>query len=190
MGCVECALIHLSTTIHKMKFDRGDAGSRALGPRAPHRARACGPDTRVSAWIAGRTRARAREPHEWRLSSPLRTRVRRTMVVSSMDTYEGTSAAPTTEVAPSRQSRILVIDDDRYVRTLLCDLLEAWGYAPDGAADGREGLNRFEPGRYDVVMTDLGMPGLTGLDVVAGVRDRDTEVSVIMFTAFTGDLAP
>jgi DNA-binding response OmpR family regulator len=110
------------------------------------------------------------------------------MVVSSMDTYEGTSAAPTTEVAPSRQSRILVIDDDRYVRTLLCDLLEAWGYAPDGAADGREGLNRFEPGRYDVVMTDLGMPGLTGLDVVAGVRDRDTEVSVIMFTAFTGDL--
>ena len=39
-----------------------------------------------------------------------------------------------------------------------------------------------------MVMTDLGMPGLSGLDVVTGVRDRDTEVSVIMFTAFTGDL--
>jgi len=105
-----------------------------------------------------------------------------------MDTYNSTAAAPSTAIAPARQPRILVIDDDRYVRMLLCDLLEAWGYEPDGAADGREGLARFNPGRYDVVMTDLGMPGLSGLDVVAGVRDRDTEVSVIMFTAFTGDL--
>jgi two-component system, NtrC family, response regulator PilR len=105
-----------------------------------------------------------------------------------MDTYNSTSAAPTTDVSAPRLPRILVIDDDRYVRTLLCDLLEAWGYESDAAADGREGLTRFEPGRYDAVLTDLGMPGLSGLDVVAGVRDRDTEVSVIMFTAFTGDL--
>ncbi len=105
-----------------------------------------------------------------------------------MDTYNRTSTAPATEVSPSRQPRILVIDDDRYVRMLLCDLLEAWGYAPDSAADGREGLTRFSPGLYDVVLTDLGMPGMSGLDVVAGVRDRDTEVRVIMFTAFTGDL--
>jgi two-component system response regulator PilR (NtrC family) len=105
-----------------------------------------------------------------------------------MDTYDGTSALPTTEVSPARTPRVLVIDDDRYVRTLLCDLLEAWGYDSDGAADGREGLTLFSPGRYDVVLTDLGMPGVSGLDVVAGVRDRDAEVSVIMFTAFTGDL--
>src|SRR4051812_16779098 len=113
---------------------------------------------------------------------------RRTKVFSSMDTYDSTSAAPATEVSAPRLPRILVIDDDRYVRSLLCDLLEAWGYEPDGAADGREGLARFSAGRYDVVMTDLGMPGLSGLDVVAGVRDRDSEVSVLMFTAFTGDL--
>jgi DNA-binding response OmpR family regulator len=105
-----------------------------------------------------------------------------------MDTYNSTAAAPSTATSPARPSRILVIDDDRYVRMLLCDLLEAWGYEPDGAADGREGLARFNAGRYDMVMTDLGMPGLSGLDVVTGVRDRDTEVSVIMFTAFTGDL--
>lgn len=110
------------------------------------------------------------------------------MVVSPMDTYNSTSAAPATEIPAARPPRVLVIDDDRYVRALLCDLLEAWGYASDGAADGREGLSRFERGRYDVVLTDLGMPGITGLDVVAGVRDRDTDVSVIMFTAFTGDL--
>ena len=104
-----------------------------------------------------------------------------------MDTYNSTAAAPSTAIAPARQPRILVIDDDRYVRMLLCDLLEAWGYEPDGDADGREGLARFHPGRYDVVMTDLGMPGLSGLDVVAGVRDIDPSVAVIMFTAFNGE---
>jgi DNA-binding response OmpR family regulator len=105
-----------------------------------------------------------------------------------MDTYNGTSALPATEVSPARPPRILVIDDDRYVRTLLCDLLAAWGYESDGAADGREGLTLFMPGRYDAVLTDLGMPGISGLEVVARVRDRDTDVRVIMFTAFTGDL--
>jgi DNA-binding response OmpR family regulator len=105
-----------------------------------------------------------------------------------MDTYEGTSALPATDVSPPRQPRVLVIDDDRYVRTLLCDLMEAWGYVAEGAADGRQGLTLFAPGRYDVVLTDLGMPGPSGLDVVTGVRLVDADVSVIMFTAFTGDL--
>jgi DNA-binding response OmpR family regulator len=105
-----------------------------------------------------------------------------------MDTSNRIAALPATETARERTPRILVIDDDRYVRTLLCDLLEAWGYEPDAAADGREGLSLFAAGHYDVVLTDLGMPGLSGIEVVAGVRDRDSEVAVIMFTAFTGDL--
>ena len=98
-----------------------------------------------------------------------------------MDTVNRASALPGSDVATTRSPKILVIDDDRHVRTLLCDLLEAWGYEPDAAVDGREGLRLFEPGRYDAVLTDLGMPGLSGLEVVAGV-------GVIMFTAFTGDL--
>jgi DNA-binding response OmpR family regulator len=105
-----------------------------------------------------------------------------------MDTVDRTTELPATELAPSRAARILVIDDDRHVRTLLCDLLDAWGYEADAAADGREGLRLFEPGRYDAVLTDLGMPGISGLDVLAGVRDRDAAVGLIMFTAFTGDL--
>ncbi|HET7340230.1 MAG TPA: response regulator [Methylomirabilota bacterium] len=106
-----------------------------------------------------------------------------------MDTSNRIAALPAPDAAPARAARILVIDDDRYVRALLCDLLEAWGYEPDGAADGHEGLTLFAAGRYDVVLTDLGMPGLTGLQVIEQVRDRDSEVPVIMFTAFTGDLA-
>jgi CheY-like chemotaxis protein len=98
---------------------------------------------------------------------------------------QGSSA----EVSAERSSRILVIDDDRYVRMLLGDLLSAWGYDADVAADGVEGLALFERGTYDAVLTDLAMPNVTGLDVVAGVRDRDPSIAVILFTAFMGELA-
>jgi DNA-binding response OmpR family regulator len=96
----------------------------------------------------------------------------------------------TSKVGPgvSNQTRILVIEDDRYVRSLLGDVLSAWGYETDVVADGREGLELFGRGHYDVVMTDLTMPQVSGLDVVSGVRDRDPSVAVIMLTAFLGDL--
>ena len=105
-----------------------------------------------------------------------------------MQSYHRTSAPPGQTNVAAHPPRIFVIEDDRYVRMMLTDLLESWGYDSDTAADGREGLTRFVPGRYDVVMTDLGMPGLTGLDVLVGVRNRDANVSLIMFTAFAGDL--
>ena len=97
--------------------------------------------------------------------------------------------ASTTEVSTERQPRILVIDNDRYVRMLLCDLLSAWGYNADVAADGVEGLALFERGTYDAVVTDFAMPNVSGLDVVAGVRDRDPSIAIILFTAFMGELA-
>jgi DNA-binding response OmpR family regulator len=87
-----------------------------------------------------------------------------------------------------RPSRILVIDDDRYIRMLLCDLLTNWGYQADVAADGVEGLALFDRGGYDAVLTDLRMPHVSGLDVAAGIRDRDPSVGVILFTAFHGEI--
>jgi DNA-binding response OmpR family regulator len=94
----------------------------------------------------------------------------------------------TTDAPAGRQPRILVIEDDRHVRTLLCDALETWGYAAHAAPNGREGLALFDSGAWDVVLTDLTMPELSGLDVVESVRDRDRAVAVIMFTGSTRDL--
>jgi CheY-like chemotaxis protein len=96
-------------------------------------------------------------------------------------------AIPTTDASSERQTRVLVIDDDQYVRMLLCDLLSAWGYDPVAAADGAEGLALFGRGGYDAVLTDLTMPNVSGLDVAATVRDLDPSVAVIMFTAFNGE---
>ena len=94
----------------------------------------------------------------------------------------------TTEVSTERPPRILVIDDDRYVRMLLRDLLSTWGYDADVAADGVEGLALFGRGTYEAVLTDLAMPNVSGLDVVARVRARDPSIAVILFTAFMGEL--
>jgi DNA-binding response OmpR family regulator len=98
-----------------------------------------------------------------------------------MDTHD--RAATLTDAAPTgRHPRVLVIEDDRHVRTLLGDLLGTWGYAADTAPNGREGLVMFDQGGYDVVLTDLAMPEVSGLDVAAGVRARDRGVALIMFT--------
>jgi CheY-like chemotaxis protein len=96
---------------------------------------------------------------------------------------------PTAEVSTDRHPRILVIDDDQYVRMLLGDLLSTWGYDADVVADGTEGLVLFGQGRYDAVLTDLTMPNMSGLDVAAGVRTRNPSIAVILFTAFSGELA-
>jgi DNA-binding NtrC family response regulator len=94
----------------------------------------------------------------------------------------------TAEAPAERQTRILVIDDDRYIRMLLCDLLSTWGYEAHAASGGMEGLALFGRGGYDAVLTDLTMPTVSGLDVVAGVRVLDPSVGVILFTAYHGEL--
>jgi CheY-like chemotaxis protein len=102
-------------------------------------------------------------------------------VGTSVDTRDRPSTL-TDGAANGRHPRVLVIEDDRHVRTLLGDLLSTWGYEADAAANGREGLVMFDQGGYDVVLTDLAMPEVSGLDVIAGVRARDRSVAVIMFT--------
>ena len=79
--------------------------------------------------------------------------------------------------------RVLVIDDERYVRGLLSELLTVWGCEADVAASGAEGLALFKEKSYDLVLTDYMMPGGSGLEFVENVRNRDADVGVIMLTA-------
>src|SRR2546422_11263695 len=87
-----------------------------------------------------------------------------------------------------RAPRVLVVDDERHVRSMLCDALALWGCRPDGAASASEGLQLFVQGGYDLVMTDFRMPGADGLELIESVRDRDPSVGVIMFTASAAGL--
>jgi CheY-like chemotaxis protein len=105
-----------------------------------------------------------------------------------MNIYDPSTERTTERVLTTRSPRALVIDDDRYVLSLLCDLLGSWGYEVDGVGGPAEGLRRFQTCAYDVVVTDLTMPGVSGIDVVTRIRDGNSAVGVILFTASTSDL--
>jgi len=82
----------------------------------------------------------------------------------------------------SQDSRILLVDDNHVVREMLVDLVGALGYRADAAGSGAEALALFDRGQYDVVLTDLVMPGMSGWEVLAAVRQRDPRVPIIILT--------
>jgi len=84
--------------------------------------------------------------------------------------------------------RVLVIDDDRYIKGFLSELLTVWGCERDVAPTGTEGLALLDLKSYDLVLTDYGMPGGTGLELVERVRSRDQGIAVIMLTGSGADL--
>src|SRR3954465_4844129 len=81
-----------------------------------------------------------------------------------------------------RAPRILLIDDEHAIQTLLSYPLRKDGYEVVQATDGRAALDRFAEGTYDLVVLDLMLPKLDGLEVCRRIRARST-VPIIMLTA-------
>ena len=79
---------------------------------------------------------------------------------------------------------VLVIDDDDRVRTLLRDILLLAGHRAVEASDGRSGIRYLEEGGFDIVLTDLGMPGTNGWEVAKCVKQRTPETPVIPITGW------
>jgi len=83
---------------------------------------------------------------------------------------------------PSQGGHILVVDDSRLVRHVVAGFLREGGYEVDEAEDGRIALSRLESGNYDVVITDLNMPGVDGFGVLDAVRKGSSGTEVIILT--------
>jgi CheY-like chemotaxis protein/anti-sigma regulatory factor (Ser/Thr protein kinase) len=79
--------------------------------------------------------------------------------------------------------RILIVDDDRALRHVLAELLKDAGHTVDQAADGLEALSRLGHGAFDIVLLDIGLPGLSGLDVLAHARAAASPPIVVVMTA-------
>ena len=77
---------------------------------------------------------------------------------------------------------VLVVDDEPQIRTVLRAYLEAEGFTVTEAATGADALHRFRSGETDLVLLDVGLPDLSGLDVLAKLR-ATSEVYVILVTA-------
>jgi CheY-like chemotaxis protein len=79
---------------------------------------------------------------------------------------------------------ILVIDDDDRVRTLLKDILVFGGHQVIEASDGILGMKYLEEGRFDMVLTDLGMPVMNGWEVAKWVKKKTPQIPVGLITGW------
>lgn len=80
--------------------------------------------------------------------------------------------------------RVLVVDDDRAVRQLIFSHLRAKGYEVELAAGGREAIEQFNSGEFDLVLLDLLMPEVDGLETLSAIRERDHALPVFLMTAY------
>lgn len=69
------------------------------------------------------------------------------------------------------EKRILVVEDDLYLRELYADSLRSAGYNVETAADGEDGLKRFTEGGFDLVLMDIILPKMNGLDIVRKAKN-------------------
>ena len=83
---------------------------------------------------------------------------------------------------PNGSGRILLVDDEQSIQTLLSYPLRKDGYHVTSALDGSEALRRFEEGRFDLVILDLMLPRMGGVEVCRQLRSR-SQVPIIMLTA-------
>jgi DNA-binding response OmpR family regulator len=83
---------------------------------------------------------------------------------------------------PNGSARILLVDDEQSIQTLLSYPLRKDGYHVTSALDGSEALRRFEEGRFDLVILDLMLPRIGGVEVCRQLRSR-SQVPIIMLTA-------
>ncbi len=79
---------------------------------------------------------------------------------------------------------ILIADDDAAIRALLRTFLEDEDYTVSEATTGEEALNGLQEGSHDLVLLDMRLPGMTGIDVLKQLREKQGEVPVIFMTAY------
>lgn len=81
--------------------------------------------------------------------------------------------------------RILVVDDELSMREFLAILLEREGYEVAVAGSADEALRMMDTSLFDMVLSDVNMPGLSGIELLARIKDKSPETAVLMLTAFS-----
>lgn len=83
--------------------------------------------------------------------------------------------------------KLLVIDDDEYIRELYEEVLDDAGFDVDTAVDGVDGLDKIEKGKYDLVLLDIMMPKKDGVEVLRALREAKSDVKVLLLTNLAHD---
>jgi len=84
------------------------------------------------------------------------------------------------------KKKVLVVDDEKNIRMLFRDELEEAGYEVDLAESGKEALDKIDSSPPDLVILDIRMPDMTGIEVLQALRENHNDLPVIMVTAVRG----
>ncbi len=106
--------------------------------------------------------------------------------MDQLNAPEETSRSAETEDQSEEKKpvRLLIVDDEEIMREFLNEVLKDEGYAIDLACSGKDALRQMNASEYDIVLTDIVMPELDGLGVVAATRDLPYNPSVIVMTGY------
>jgi len=83
-----------------------------------------------------------------------------------------------------RQLKILLVDDDEQIREVLSDMLTIDGHEITACSDGHSALSAFRKNHYDLIITDLGMPGMSGLDLSGIIHKEKPRLPIAMITGW------
>ena len=83
----------------------------------------------------------------------------------------------------AKEIPILVVDDEQSIRNVLSQVLKDEGFAVTEAADGEQAMAAFEEAFYPLVITDIVMPGLSGIELLEKIKKRNYETQVIIITS-------
>ncbi|MEE7506571.1 response regulator [Methylobacterium mesophilicum] len=81
-----------------------------------------------------------------------------------------------------RRAHVLIVDDDSQVRHVTASFLTGFGHSTTEASDGEAALRLLAADRYDIVVADLAMPGMSGIELAAEIRERDPRLPVLILT--------
>lgn len=105
-------------------------------------------------------------------------------LLDDLGATEREEAGPVRSERALAKARVLIIDDEADIRSLLVDMLAGEGHEVDIASSGEEGIQKCKRGDYDYVITDLGMPHMSGWEVARKVKNIRPEAIVILATGW------
>ena len=82
------------------------------------------------------------------------------------------------------KKRILILDDEEMIRDLLCETLRKKGYDVETCATGKEALKMIGEYGYDLLVTDLRLPDISGMEVMTRLKKKQSDIGIIMITAY------
>jgi len=81
-------------------------------------------------------------------------------------------------------TRILIVDDEKIMRDSCCRVLQKEGYSALGSVSGEEALEKFDQEQFDLVLLDLMMPGIGGIETLRRLKEMDPEITIMIMTGY------